>query len=81
MRTGRELENKMFEELGTGYNESRIERDRELLIGVRSYFRDPEVMAHLREAVQKTLEHGKPCELSLDAVRDEKTIMPCIARN
>jgi PAS domain-containing protein len=40
----------------------------------------PESMARLREAVQKTLECGTPYELRLDAVRDDKSVMPCIAR-
>lgn len=40
----------------------------------------PESMDRLREAVQHCLETGKAYEIRLDAVRDDGSIMPCVAR-
>jgi PAS domain-containing protein len=40
----------------------------------------PESMARLRKAVTEALERGTPYELQLDAVRDDGSILPCIAR-
>jgi PAS domain S-box-containing protein len=40
----------------------------------------PESMSRLAEAVRRALEDGIPYEMTLDAIRQDGTIMPCVAR-